>query len=659
MKDNLIDWNINQSLRYDALDDSDVDKVHLKVKNLTIDLGVKNWSFNANLPTILAIFSNEDNNLNNILKGIAGVNDIISGEIILNNEEVTYNLAGWERQIAYLSNNRSSWNKLFSVHHNLVKTAKSVKPFLQAVSQNNKKIKIDIANLKNTGRNLNTAEFKNKVIKIIKSFINETQTSRNLFIKEYEAQINSFHEKFARTKFNFPGGGALAEILIRKFNAEEENIIANNNLLFYQSLQDRISSLENLVGECTCGCKPPKKRQKEFELKEMIYIIKEINSFLDDKIFITRKHIRTTLKSCNNHNHIFTNELNNALAYKKINLSRTEFDQIIEEWVDLAEVQRIKFNMKQDFIAMQLLPDEMQLLLKNIKHEIEIYHEKLLEHQALEEISIYNRNLADLENQLIDVRDLIEDNIKFIFQALELKDLLEKRYSKLSLIERKIVNIIQKLVVVSKVLLLENPFHLLESKDKTKLAQWLKILAKNLPIIIIFSSKSNDDINLLASHLSVIENGIIVQQGRINEVSEQPLSLNLLKEMYKRRLNVFQGEWKAPDLEFCGKHIGIFTSEVKKAPIIAFKADDVILSKKNPHFTFLRKIIKIKGIIKRIEKINNKQSLLTFKSFDNKVIEVLINNYDDFGVGTTVWLTLEKNTIYIFDADNKHLLRTW
>jgi len=127
--------------------------------------------------------------------------------------------------------------------------------------------------------------------------------------------------------------------------------------------------------------------------------------------------------------------------------------------------------MKQDFIAMQLLPDEMQLLLKNIKYEIEIYHKKLLNHQELEDINIYDQKLKQLEDKLIDVRDLINENIIIIFQILDLTSLLNKRYSDLSILERRIINIIQKIVVVTKVLLLENPFRFLEYPDKVKLAK--------------------------------------------------------------------------------------------------------------------------------------------------------------------------------------------
>ncbi|MBE4704214.1 hypothetical protein [Spiroplasma platyhelix] len=655
MKDVLIDWSLNQNLKYGS---SNSEKVSLKVKEWTIAKGVKNWSFDASSPIILALFSNEEDNLNNILKAFGGFGNIIFGQIILNEEDVTYNFPGWERQIAYLASNQFQWNKLFSVRHNLIKTAKSVRPFLQAIGRNNTKVKIDIASLKNTGRNLNRAEFKARVIKLIKAFINETQTSRNLFIKEYETQINEFHERFAKNKFNFPGGEELAEVLIRKLNAEEENMIVNNNLLFYQSLQDRISSLENLVGDCICGCEPPKKRKKEFELNEMPFIIDEINSYLEDKIFLTRKQIRTTLKSCNNHNQIFSNELNQALAYKKINLSRTQVDQIIEEWVDLAEVQRIKFNMKQDFIAMQLLPDEMQLLLKNIRHEIEIYHKKLLDHQKFEDASVYHQELKDLEDKLIDFRDLIDDNISLIFEELQLTSLLKRRYSDLSLLERRIVKVIQKLVVVNKVLLLENPFYLLERSDKVKLAKWLKILAKKLSIIIIFSSKSNEEISLVASHLAVIENGLVVQQGKIGEISAKPLSLNLLKEMNKRGLNVFLGQWYPPTLSFYNKQIAIFPN-LKNAPIIALKASDIIFSYRKPLFTFFSKVIKISGTIKEVNKINERQSLLTFKTFDDNLFEVLVYNYNNFKIGSKGWISIVKNTIYIFDSENKQLIGTW
>lgn len=658
MKDALIDWNANQNLKYRSVTNSDSDKVHLEVKDWTISKGVKDWNFDATAPVILALFSNEEDNLNNILKTFAGFGNIVFGQIILNDEDVTYNAAGWERQITYLPSNQLEWNKLFSVRRNLIKTAKSVKPFLQAVSRNNVKVKTDIASLKNTGRSITKADFKSKVIKLIKAFINETQTSRNLFIKEYEVQIDVFHQKFAKSKFNFPGGEELAKILIRKFNAEEENLIVNNNLLFYQSLQDRVSSLENLVGECSCGCNPPKKRRKEFELHEITYIINEINSFLEDKVFLTRKQIRTTLKACNNHNQVFATALNQAIAYKKIAVSRSQIDQMIEDWVDLAELQRIKFNNKQDFIAMQLLPDEMQLLLKNIRYEIEIYHRKLLKHQKFAEASEYHEQLKELEDKLIDVRDLIEENLTIIFKDLGVADLLNKKYTNLSLLERRLVKIIQKIVVVSKILLLENPFYLLEPNDKVKLARWLKILAKKLSIIIIFSSRRNDDISLVASHIAVIENGIVIQQGQISDISAKPLSLNLLKEINKRGLNVFQGQWYPPNLVFYGKQIGSFP-EVASGPIIALKASDIIFTDRKPLFTFFSKVIKISGTIKSVSKISERESLVTFKAYDGNLFEVLVYNNNSFNLGAKGWISIVKNTIYIFDADSKQLIGTW
>lgn len=654
MKEQLLDWNFNQNLKYN---DSNDYQLNLQIEKLTIRNGVKNWNFVCSSPEILALFSNEEDNLNNILKAFAGIDNIFSGKIFLNNEDATYNVFGWERQISYLPNQQQIWNKLFSLKHNLFRIAKKTKPYIQAISNHNVRIKTVIANLKNTGLNLNTEEFKNKIIRLIKEFINVTQKSRNSLVKEYEITTNHFHEEYAKENFNFPGSTELAAILIRKFNAEEENIIVNNNLIFYQSLQDRISSLESLTGECFCGCKPPKMRRKEFQLREINYIIDEINNYLDEKIFETRKAIRTTLKSCNNHNQIFSIELNQALLFKTIKISRTEIDQIIDTWVDLAETQRVQFNMKQDFISMQLLPDEMQLLLQDIQEQIKIYHHKLLTNQKFSSQKVYDQKLKVLEDSLIDAKDLINNNILKIFQIINEPDVLTKGFTQLSFLERRFANIAQKLVIPNKILLLENPFQLLEIKDKEKLAVWLKALALKLKIIIIFSSKENQDIKLLASNICVIENQVVIQQGKTNEMTSKPLSLNLLKEMNKQQVNIFKGYWKKPELFFYDRKIGFFPNLVKN-PIVALKFSDVAFSYKKPFFTVFRKLIPINGEVKNITKFSDKYSILSFRTFDNIVFQVFVDN-NAFKVGTKGWLSIVKNTIYIFDPETNHLIGTW
>ncbi|MDQ7982953.1 MAG: hypothetical protein REH79_01870 [Spiroplasma sp.] len=654
MKEATLDWNLNENLKYH--NDSSY-QLNLKIEQLTIKNGIKDWNFACKSPEILALYSNEDDNLNNILKAFAGIDNIISGKIILNNQDATYNVFGWERQIAYLPNQQQGWNKVLSLKHNLFKVAKKTKPYLQAISNHNIKIKTAIANLKNTGLNLNTEEFKTKVITLIKEFIGQTQKSRNLLIQEYEATINHFHQEYAKENFNFPGSTDLSAILVRKFNAEEDNIIVNNNLIFFQSLQDRISSLESLTGQCFCGCKPPKIRRKEFQLKEINYIIAEINNYLNDKIFETRKAIRTTLKSCNNHNQIFSSELNQALLYKTIKISRSEIDQIIDAWIDLAETQRVQFNMKQDFISMQVLPDEMQLLLRNIQAEIKDYHNKLLTDQKFSTQEIYNKKLQLLEDDLIDARDFINNNISEIFQSISLTNALIKNYPQLSFLERRFANIAQKLVVPTKILLLENPFQFLEVKDREKLAVWLKTLAAKLKIIIIFSSKENQDISLLASNICAIENQVVIQQGKTNEMVSKPLSLSLLREMNQQQVNILKGKWKKPELFFYDKKIA-YLPNISKNPIIALKFSDVAFSYKKPFFTVFRKLITINGQVKNITKFNDKYSFLTFEAFDDTVIQVLVDN-NTFKIGTKGWLSIVKNTIYIFDPDTKQLISTW
>lgn len=632
-------------------------ELNFNIINLTVDKAVKNWSIETSYPSCLALFSNDEYNIETLIKALMGSFPIMQGKILIDKKDVTYNTIGFERKITYVGLQLQNWNKLFSVQNNLARTAMRNKPFLQEISNHNQKIKTDIENLKDTGLNLDCGYFKEKLINIIKRFIRETQNNRNNFTKEYEFQINHFHKNFVQEKFNFPGCEALTVILIKKFTAEEENIIANNNLLFLQSLQDRIVSLESLAGECFCGCNPPKERRSQFQLREIIFVVKEINSYLNKKIIDTRSEIRTTLKTCNNHNQNFNNELNHLLSYKQISFNRMQIDQILEQWIDLAEVQRIKFNMKQDFVAMQLLPDEMHLLLKNIKDEIKIYHDKILKNPALQEKETYQNQLKLLYNSLIDVRDLISKNIFMLFKDLQLNNLLALRITQLTILERHIVKILQQLIVPTKILILHNPFELLNYDDKEKLAILIKKIQKFLKIIIIFTTNTQVDINLLATSVTVIENEIIIQQGNIDDVTDKPLSLSLLKEINKQRINTSMGTWSTPNLFFYNVNFGKFN--VDNPPIIAFKSSDVLFSRKKPKFAFLKSSVLIKGVVKNLSKINEKESYLIFETFTGEEFEVLTINSENITTGIVGWISITKNSIFVFDGKKQQLIGTW
>ncbi|WP_339040203.1 hypothetical protein [Spiroplasma endosymbiont of Apeira syringaria] len=645
---------ISKGIRYNTEQTSNF---NFSIINLSVEKAVKDWSFEGKYPSCLAIFSNDEDNIEKLINALAGSSAIMEGKILIDDIDVTYNSIGFERKMAYVSMHLNSWNKLFSIQRNLARTAVTNKPFLQEISNINQKIKTDIENLKNTGLNLDSGYFKEKLINIIKNFINETQSTRNNFIKEYQYQINHFHKNFAQEKFNFAGSEKLTDILIKKFTAEEKNIIANNNLLFLQSLQDRISSLESLVGPCFCGCNPPKERKWEFQLREISFVIKEINNYLNREISTTRSEIRTTLKTCNNHNQNFNSELNNLVSYQQIKCTRSQIDQILDQWIDLAEVQRIKFNMKQDFVAMQLLPDEMHLLLKNIKDEIKIYHDKILKNPQLKDKETYQQQLQTLYSQLIDVRDLISENIVMIFKHLDLSHLLSLRLTQLTIVERQIIKIIQQLIVSTKILILHNPFELLNVDNKEQLANWIKKLQKFLKIIIIFTTNNQVDINLLATNVTVIENEIIIQQGNVSDITDKPLSLNLLKEINEQHINIAKGEWNAHNLYFYNVNLGKFGA--KTASTIAFKSNAILFSAKKPRFTFLKNSIIINGVIKNITKVDDKKAYLLVETTKSEQFEVLTNNNDNLEVGTVGWISITKNSIFVFDDETKQLIGTW
>lgn len=178
-----------------------------------------------------------------------------------------------------------------------------------------------------------------------------------------------------------------------------------------------------------------------------------------------------------------------------------------------------------------------------------------------------------------------------------------------------------------------------------------------MKIIIIFTTNNQVDINLLATNVTVIENEIIIQQGNVSEITDKPLSLNLLKEINEQHINIAKGEWNAHNLYFYNVNLGKF--DVKTASTIAFKSNAILFSAKKPRFTFLKNSIIINGVIKNITKVDDKKAYLLIETTKSEQFEVLTNNNDNLEVGTVGWISITKNSIFVFDDEKKQLIGTW
>ena len=88
--------------------------------------------------------------------------------------------------------------------------------------------------------------------------------------------------------------------------------------------------------------------------------------------------------------------------------------------------------------------------------------------------------------------------------------------------EEKKVSLARALVYDPSVLLLDEPFRDLDSKVRTDIENTLFALVKKKKISTVFVSHDFEDIAKHCSHITIIEKGRLVQQGKIDEVLASP-----------------------------------------------------------------------------------------------------------------------------------------
>lgn len=151
-----------------------------------------------------------------------------------------------------------------------------------------------------------------------------------------------------------------------------------------------------------------------------------------------------------------------------------------------------------------------------------------------------------IEKELKEV--LVEKNIKnnsLILKSLNMVGLnkyyLALNTNKISLSEKRLLSISKALITSPKVLLLDDITSGLDRNSKKELLRLLKDINKKYNVTILIASNDINFINLISTHLIVLDNGKVIVEGLKENVFNKDALLN------KRKINL-------PDiLEFINK----------------------------------------------------------------------------------------------------------
>jgi ABC-type sugar transport system ATPase subunit len=119
-------------------------------------------------------------------------------------------------------------------------------------------------------------------------------------------------------------------------------------------------------------------------------------------------------------------------------------------------------------------------------------------------------------------RQTIEETLERVTELLNIKDLLEKRPDQLSGGQKQRVAIARGLAKETDIFVLDDPLVGLDFKLRERLIDDLKKTRAALGVTFIYSTSDSLEVLLLASRVGILSSGTIMEEGKLDDVYDEP-----------------------------------------------------------------------------------------------------------------------------------------
>ncbi len=153
-------------------------------------------------------------------------------------------------------------------------------------------------------------------------------------------------------------------------------------------------------------------------------------------------------------------------------------------------------------------------------------------------------------------------------QLVQIEELLDRRPRELSGGQQQRVAIARALVKIPRVLLLDEPLSNLDARLRLQTREEICKIQKKTGITTLFVTHDQEEAMSISDRIVVMRDGVLMQEGRPQEVYDNPQNLFVAKFLGTPPINVFTGEVKAGTL-YLGEDPALAVSGVGDRPVFA------------------------------------------------------------------------------------------
>jgi len=118
--------------------------------------------------------------------------------------------------------------------------------------------------------------------------------------------------------------------------------------------------------------------------------------------------------------------------------------------------------------------------------------------------------------------DVIKRKINEYSVKFGLQNLLDKYPIELSGGQKQLVALARALIIDPSIILMDEPLSSLDTFLRNSMRWYIKNLAKSMNLTVIYVTRDVDDCAILADKVSVLSNGKIVEEGKKEEILDNP-----------------------------------------------------------------------------------------------------------------------------------------